>query len=133
MSSFTTPLVASPQPDGRRWKLVNSFTYMIGSEDSGWKVVVRSGFVTDFASVPRLLWWLIPSWGKYGKAAVVHDFLYQKRFILILLLGKYAPYTVTRGMADSIFLEAMEVLGVTWWKRTLMYQGVRCFGWLAWR
>jgi len=120
MSSFTSPLIVTPMPDGRRWKLVRSFTYHVGSKDSGRKVVVHRGFVTDFASVPRLLWWLISSWGRYGKAAVVHDYLY-----------KY--HVGTRREADGIFFEAMGVLNVRRWRKYPMYISVRLFGWFAWK
>jgi len=34
-------------------------------------------FSTDLASVPRSLTWLFPRYGKYTKAAVLHDFLCQ--------------------------------------------------------
>ena len=33
-------------------------------------------FMTDFASIPRPLWSILPQWGRYGNAAVVHDFGY---------------------------------------------------------
>ncbi len=38
---------------------------------------VNKGFVTDLASVPRLLWWLFPRDGTYLVAAILHDFLSQ--------------------------------------------------------
>jgi hypothetical protein len=34
-------------------------------------------FVTDLASVPRSLTWLVPRYGMYTKAAVLHDYLCQ--------------------------------------------------------
>jgi hypothetical protein len=34
-------------------------------------------FETDLASVPRLLTWLVPRYGTYTKAAVLHDYLCQ--------------------------------------------------------
>ena len=116
MRSFTTPLVVSPMPDGRKWRLVYSFRY----RTNGRLIAVPSGFITDFASVPFPLWWLIPSWGKDGKAAVVHDYLYQEK-------------TVTRKEADDIFREAMIELGVSGWRVFLMYWAVRLFGWMAWK
>ena len=129
MSSFTTPLVVRKMPDGKRWRLVNSFTYRIGDKDSKDKIVVHNGFVTDFASVPRFLWWLIPPRGKYGKAAVLHDWLYQHHSFSC---GDIL-YTVTREKADKIFLEAMGVLSVRKWRKYPMYLAVRLFGKLAWR
>jgi hypothetical protein len=119
MSSFTSPLIVSPMPDGRYWQLVEEFDYAVGSKESNDKIHVPKGFVTDFASVPRPFWWLFPPWGKYGKAAVVHDYLYQYQLR-------------TRREADDIFLEGMLVLGVEQWQARLMYRSVRCFAWLAW-
>jgi len=121
MSSFTSELLVSPMPDGRRWELERPFTYHVGSRHSREKVRVPVGFITDFASVPSFLWWLIPPWGKYGKAAIIHDYIYQHH-------GNYS-----RRQADNIFLEAMTVLGVKNWRKYPMYLAVRIFGHPAWR
>ena len=120
MSSFTSELVVIPMPDGRSWKLVKSFTYHVGSKFSRTYLKVPAGFITDFASIPWLFWTFLPSWGKYGKAAVVHDYLYQTQ-------------TKTRKESDQIFLEAMGVLGVRRWRKYPMYLAVRWFGWLVWK
>ena len=120
MSSFTMPLVISPLIDGRHWELQEPFTYHVGHEDSFELITVPRLFVTDFASVPRPFFWLIPPWGRYGKAAIVHDYLYPSE-------------NYSRKQADDIFLEAMIVLEVAPWRRKLMYWGVRAFGWLAWK
>ncbi|GAI33030.1 unnamed protein product, partial [marine sediment metagenome] len=66
------------------------------------------------------LWTFLPAWGKYGKAAVVHDYLYQTQ-------------TRTRKFADDVFYEAMLVSGTKPWKAMAMYRAVRLFGWLAWK
>ena len=120
MSSFLSDLIVSPMSDGRNWKLRQSFSYHVGSRNSRFVVKVPKGFVTDFASVPQFLWFWIPYWGKYGKAAVIHDRLYQ-------------THETERSIADAIFYEAMLVGGTKKWKARLMYFGVRIVGWLAWR
>jgi hypothetical protein len=76
---------------------------------------VPAGFVTDLASIPRVLWSLLPPHGRYAKAAIIHDWL-------------YATGIGGREYADDVFLEAMEVLGVSPWKRKTMYWAVRAFG-----
>ena len=86
---------------------------------SGNTVDVPQGFETDFASVPFILWFILPKWGKYGNAAVIHDYLYDQQ-------------TNTRLTADDIFAEAMTVLNVPFWQRFCLYTGVRLFGWWAW-
>jgi len=82
-------------------------------------VDVPTGFTTDFASVPCLLWIILPKWGKYGNAAVIHDYLYYDQ-------------STTRLRADNVFLEAMIVLKVPVWQKFCLYTGVRIAGWWAW-
>ena len=120
MSRFTEILVVSPLPDGRNWVIRKDFGYAVGSEDSGEVIDIPTGFVTDFASVPRPLWWLYPKWGKYGNAAVIHDYLYWDQ--------KY-----NKKKADLIFLEAMKVLGVGKITSFILYKSVSWFGIFAWK
>ncbi len=120
MSSFTSQPWFEPIIDSKFWLVKRGFTYHITSEYGKDKIVIPVGFETDFASVPKLFWSIIPPWGRYGKAAVVHDYLYRTQ-------------TRTRKESDDIFLEAMGVLNVVVWKRTIMYLAVRWFGWFAWR
>jgi hypothetical protein len=120
MSKFTSILVVSPLADGKTWILHDSFSYDVGKEGSGDTIIVPDGFKTDFASVPRPLWWWLSPWGKHGNAAVIHDFLYWMQ-------------TRPRRAADDIFLEAMTVLEVHSFDKRLMYWAVRIFGGLAWR
>jgi hypothetical protein len=81
---------------------------------------VPEGFITDFASVPRAFWRIVPPFGVYIPAAVAHDYLYST--------GE-AP----RKVADMVFVLVMERLGVPRWKRWLMYRAVRMFGVAPWR
>ena len=133
MSSFTTQLVVSPMPDGRRWKVMKPFTYHIGSERSKDTVEVPYGFITDFASIPWLFWSLLPRWGKYGKAAVIHDWLYQNYNVTSMVVVRKATLSIDRKGADDIFYEAMLVEGTKPWKAKVMYWAVRLFGWAAWK
>ena len=119
MSEFTKALAVSPLADGRTWVLLEPFQYDVGAERSGDSVVVPALFMTDFASIPRPLWSILPQWGRYGNAAVVHDFGYWTQ-------------TRPRAQVDRIFLEGMQVLGVGTVTRHIIYWAVRGFGWLAW-
>jgi|SRR3990167_2545512 len=118
MSSFTEPLTVT-KITGGKWRVARAFRYYVGAEGSNDFIDVPEGYETDFASVPRGLWNILPPDGTYSQAAVLHDFLYGKRL---------RP----RKECDKIFLEAMKVLKVSWWKRRLMYRAVRIFGGLAW-
>ena len=62
MSSFTDPLVVQKLPNGR-WKTTRQFTYYVGEEHSHDRITVPKNFSTDFASVPRIFWVLLPPAG----------------------------------------------------------------------
>lgn len=121
MSRFTAPLIVTPLDDGRTWVIVTSgFGYDVGEEGSSDRIEVPQGMETDFASVPRAVWWFAAPWGKHGHAAVVHD------------AGYWLQHR-SRKEYDEIFLEGMGVLGVSPIKRRIMYLAVRWFGGIAWR
>lgn len=122
MSSFTTPLKLEFVSDNH-WLLTEPFEYHVGSEDSTEVITVPAWFGTDFASIPKIFWNILPPQGDYGKAAVIHDYLYATHG----LDGKY-----TRKQCDQIMLEGMKVLGVSGLARWLIYTAVRWFGGWAW-
>lgn len=115
--SFHSPLVMTPDDAGENWTLRDQFIY----DSSVGAITVPAGFVTDFASVPRVLWNVLPPFGRYGKAAIVHDFLYRTK--------GYA----SKPVADAIFLEAMKALGVSTLVRYAMFYAVRLFGGRAYK
>lgn len=115
-ASIPAPTV-KPFADNRAWVLVEDLTYSIGS--TGTKIVIPAGFVTDFASIPKPLWWWFSPHDYYSKAAVVHDYLYWTQLC-------------TREQADNLLLIAMQESGVAPVKRKAVYLGVRAGGWAAW-
>ncbi|MFA4917129.1 MAG: DUF1353 domain-containing protein [Syntrophales bacterium] len=118
MSSFTDPLCVEILADGVCGRLLKGFEYHVGAECSPDVIKVPAGFVTDFASTPFFSWILFPKTGLWTKSAVLHDYIYQSKLR-------------SRHMADLIFKEAMEVLGVPRWKRDIMYLAVRTFGFIG--
>lgn len=120
MSSFKSSPVLVPHEDGVHWELKEPFEYHLGIKDSGWVISIPVGFVTDFASVPKLLHWLIGPWGKHGRAAVLHDYLYR-----------FAVFD--RVVCDAIFLEAMRIIGCSKSTRRVIYAAVRVWGRYAWK
>jgi len=77
MSSFTDPLVVKiHQRDRRPVELAEGFSYLV-SFDPARAIRVRSGFLTDGATVPRPFTAFVRPWGRHGKAAVLHDWLYR--------------------------------------------------------
>ena len=108
------------------WQLVQDIEYEV--EPYG-KVIVPAGYITDFASTPRLLWSVIPPIGRYNRATVVHDFLYENRVMGYSQLDD----KTARAIADKAFLVIAnrtnpkgKVL------HYIMYLGVRLFGSFYW-
>ena len=122
MSSFTkAPRLETIPPEYKLYKVVKAFEYHIGSEASPEVIKIPQGFITDGASIPKPFWSVIGGpLGRYAPAAVVHDFLYIKQ-------------TYSRKKSDGIFLEAMKILKVSWWKRRSMWLAVRMWSWIPWR
>jgi hypothetical protein len=116
--AFPFPLIVEDagMKNGRRhWKLAEPFRFQ------GTRCInVPVGFITDFASVPRIFWNLFSPTGSYMRAAVVHDFLFHSKIL-------------TRRESDLVFLEAMKAAGVGLLTRSFVYGAVRVGGWAAWR
>jgi Protein of unknown function (DUF1353) len=55
----------------KQWTLVEQLRYQ-GNHDL---FTVPPNFTTDFASVPRVFVWFLPRYGRYTKAAILHDYL----------------------------------------------------------
>lgn len=90
------------------WRVMKGFKYFVGHKDSEQWVDVPRGYLMDGASVPQFLWSVIPPWGAYGAATIVHDILCE--YLQLTVEG--VPCKISRKQADDILLEAMEVLGV---------------------
>ena len=127
---FPNELKISPIQGGR-WKyrkLLADYQYRMTPEAR--RITVPAGCITDYASIPRILWPLIPAWGQHGPAAIVHDYLYDRGGRIKIPDPDAPAHSVrnTRKRADKIFLIAMRQLGVGWLKRHVMYRAVRLFG-----
>jgi hypothetical protein len=127
VNNFTGKLIVEHIDDGKRWRVVHGFTYRVGDPNSEMFVTIPRDFVTDFASFPLGIVFQSPG-GKWDKAAVVHDLLYRRGWI------ERARHrvTLTRKDCDDIFRDAMQVAGVGWFPRHVIYLGVRLGGSTTW-
>lgn len=112
------PLLTEPIGE-RKWILREEYRY----EVNGYVITVPKGFQTDLASVPRVLWVFFPPFGKYTRAAIIHDYLYSE----------LNDTGINRYWADKIFYHIMQELRVAGYKRASMYRAVRLFGEPAWK
>jgi hypothetical protein len=111
------PVPLMPFADGNDSILMADLRYQVGT--TNFVVVVPAGFVTDFASTPKAIWAVLPPFGQYQLAAVVHDFLYWDQ-------------GCTREQADALLRVAMAESKVDPIKRDIVWQAVRRFGNSAW-
>ena len=77
------------------------------------------GSKTDLGSIPQFLQGVFPKDGKAMFPYINHDTLYKK--------GLYP-----RNICDDILEESMKVVGVSWWRRKAVREGLRVGGWVAW-
>jgi hypothetical protein len=95
------------------WRLLAPLVY--ASDILGRSITVPTGFITDFASVPRLPVAYLLTANTGHEAAVIHDWL-------------YTTHEHFRRVADAIFEEALIAGGEPRWRSSLMWLGVRVGG-----
>lgn len=99
--------VAVRQISKTEWVVMRPYSYG--------RVRVTEGTPTDFASVPRPFTWLLPRYGNYTKAAIVHDVMWRS----------WVPQSMTRREADATLREMLLELDVAFWRRWAMWAAVR--------
>lgn len=105
-------VVQVQQVDDENWKLLRRIEY----ERGGHTFVADMDSPTDFASIPRVVVWLIPRYGRYTQAAIIHDYLWR---------GGVAKGELSLREADALFRIAMSELGVPFLIRWVMWAAVR--------
>jgi hypothetical protein len=119
MAKIITPLLLQ-YVDGKIWTLAEDF--IVESSPLG-IIRIAKGFRTDFNSIPRGLWNILPP-DEAGHAAVVHDHLYQT--------GRIVTRNITRSEADAAHREFAQLDGIKSWKIGLIYSALRLGGWKVW-
>lgn len=118
MSTFTKPLKIE-LIDGRFWRLLDTFEYYFFEGDKKHVIKVPEGYVTDFASIPRIFHSVLEPRDLFNKASVVHDFLCDTNGYC----GKY-----NKEQVDKIYLDAQLVLGINPTKANIFYKFASWFG-----
>lgn len=92
-------------------------------EKTGRLIIVDEGYLTNHASIPKIVPpFIINDRGRITPAAVIHDYLYD-----IGQLG-FTPECeawMSRSDADRIFLDIMLEMGMPKWRAYLAYSAVR--------
>ena len=151
MGQFTNKILAEFQPP-KKWKLGRDLVYTTTDlyanevkalKDVGVKVVrdtnktetitVPTGFITDLASTPRILWAFIAPFD-VARAAIVHDLLYktirQYRWKKGLMEEDKELIKNAKKASDKVFLLAMKDAEpkVSGWKIYSAWKAVDLFG-----
>lgn len=108
---FKTGIQVRPV-DATRWELLQPLVYEGQSETFN----IPAGYITDFASVPRIFVWLLPPFGDYTPAAIVHDYL---------ITDLLPEHLITSRDVDGIFRRICSELNVKPRRKWLLWAGVR--------
>jgi hypothetical protein len=121
---FNGPAYFKDGENGVTATLTRSLIY---ETKAGWRIIVPRGFVTDFASIPRPLWSVIPPRGKYNRPAIVHDWLYQNAPI-----DPATKQRCVQAQADYILREACENVDDRFTQRWAIFLGLKVGGFVTW-
>lgn len=80
-------------------------------ELDGFSILIKKGFKTDLASIPRIFWSIYPPFGKYQDAAICHDWLLDNT-------------DLPKRTIDLLFYKKMKSDGVGIFNRFIFYSFV---------
>lgn len=125
---FSAPLGRFAWMGGERWRVLDGFRFYLTDNEAGEFVDVPDGFVTNFASTPRIVWPLFPPAGSYAPAAIVHDKLFLAPIVRTAHGARPCPFEET----PHLFLAAAEACGTSWLTRRIMYRMLQAFSRPSW-
>ena len=109
---FLTRLILSDHKPNE-WVVESELAYF----HEGERITVPKGFITDLASIPKILRNILNVNGKSRKPAVLHDFLYCSKIF-------------EREIADYIFYKALLSEGMNSFMARMYWAAVRSAGWI---
>jgi hypothetical protein len=113
--SFLTELHVHRDPENKRWILTEPLVWA-----GDWETMyIKPGFVTDFASVPRFVRWLLDSGGRNAAPGVLHDVAWRES------KRTTASRRVDPWHADGMFRRALRYSGLAPIPRNMIWVGVR--------
>jgi len=112
----------APFDGGKYWKLASSLYRFLPDKDDPDRIYleVPSSFVSDLTSTPWPFTLLVPKWGRHGRAAVTHDFMYWDQ-------------TCSKKVADKIMRLTMRIDDAPRWRVLLVRTALKLGGWYTYR
>ena len=145
MGTFNNKIMAEFNPP-RKWALGRDLSYTtddltpediealkgVGIKITKNTITVKTGFVTDLASVPRAMWWAIAPFD-VARAAIIHDLLYKTiRQYRWKMKDKEDKDLIKQAKiaSDKVFLLGMHDAepAVPGWKKYSAWKAVDLFG-----
>lgn len=113
-------------PGTNEWEVQEEFIWYIDWDEKSSYSIICEWFVTNFGSIPRLLWWFLNP--TQYISYVLHDNLYARKCI-----HRYGEIEeISRKEADVELYKALRVEGMWLVKALMVYVALRAFGWYAW-
>ena len=106
-----------PSKKGKKWKTANELKVELSDKSV---LIIPEGFENDLSSVPKFLWSILPPFGDFLLAALVHDYLYVIK------------YKSNRRFCDKEMLYLSNNLNKNKLDNYIRFFGVRLFGWYYW-
>jgi hypothetical protein len=108
--AINRPTVTQLAPEPSLFMVAHPLRY--GTNDGRHEIVVPAGFITDLASIPRVLWWWQAPHERTMAPAILHDYLYWEQ-------------SCTKDEADAVMYLAMLEVGMEGFHADRVYDGIR--------
>lgn len=84
-----------------------------------YEIKVPKGYLTDFASIPRVFQGIFNAVNDVAPASIVHDWCYSVELF-------------ERRICDQVLYDGLRANGVGWLRAKTIYAAVRSGGWTSW-
>ena len=123
------PKLKPPFGGRKQWLVPETFCYI---DRMGNLIIVTKGFLTDLASIPRVLRIVFGVNKRETLGAVLHDFGYrnQCRTVMNIFTSEYS--ILTKEDWDRILNDVMIMAETKPLREKAIYAGIKCFGWIGW-
>lgn len=127
--AFPLPILVKNRADGSQYpfELIDDFIFnwehkglLKGYESPIYRIKIPKGYLTDFASIPRVFQGIFDAVNDVAPASIAHDWCYSIELF-------------ERSICDRILYDGLRVNGVGLLRAKTIWSAVRMGGWTSWR
>lgn len=107
------------------WITTEDYVYWLHGAYTQYFVPVPKDYITDGASVPSALNWILPKIGEYTAAAICHDYLCTTGIMYAGSLKDNVAINLTAQEVDDIFFSNLRYCGMGWARLQLVKAGIK--------